>query len=76
MTAFLLHKRRYGTRRLVSELADEGIQVGRQTVRTVLAEHIHGGFQRGRWNGHRGLRLWSRCSFRLWNRSRSPEDHL
>lgn len=39
ITAFLLHKRRYGTRRLVSELADEGILAGRQTVRTVLADH-------------------------------------
>jgi putative transposase len=39
VAAFLFHKRRYGTRRLVSELADEGIQAGRQTVRTILADH-------------------------------------
>jgi hypothetical protein len=39
VAAFLFHKRRYGTRRLVSELADDGIKVGRQTVRTILADH-------------------------------------
>ncbi|TXF89131.1 IS3 family transposase [Neolewinella aurantiaca] len=39
IAAFHFHKRRYGTRRLVSELADDGIQVGRQTVRTILADH-------------------------------------
>ena len=37
--AFHFHKRRYGTRRLVAELADDGIEVGRQTVRTILAHH-------------------------------------
>ena len=39
VAAFLFHKRRYGTRRLVSELADDGIKVGRQTVQVVLADH-------------------------------------
>ncbi len=37
--AFNFHKRRYGTRRLVAELADDGIEVGRQTVRTILLDH-------------------------------------
>ena len=30
------HKRRYGARRIVSELADMGIQVGRTRVRSIM----------------------------------------
>ncbi len=36
--AFWRHKRRYGTRRLVSELSDGGYVVGRQRVRSILEE--------------------------------------
>ena len=34
--AFWRHKRRYGTRRLVQELADESVSVGRDRVRSIL----------------------------------------
>lgn len=36
ITVFSHHKRRYGTRRIVSTLKDEGIKIGRARVRTVL----------------------------------------
>lgn len=35
---FRAHKRRYGSRRIVSELQDEGHQLGRQQVRTLMKE--------------------------------------
>ena len=37
--AFWRHKRRYGTRRLVSELADEGIQIGRKRISSILRKN-------------------------------------
>ena len=37
--AFWRHKRRYGTRRLVAELADEGIRIGRQRVSSILKKY-------------------------------------
>lgn len=39
ISAFWRHKRRYGTRRLVSELSDAGYAVGRQRVRSILEDH-------------------------------------
>jgi len=39
ITAFRRHKRRYGTRRLVSELGDEGIRVGRERIRRILLKY-------------------------------------
>ena len=39
ISAFWRHKRRYGTRRIVSELSDEGYLVGRQRVRSILEDH-------------------------------------
>jgi len=36
VTAFWRHKRRYGTRRLVSEMHDEGYVVGRKRISTIL----------------------------------------
>jgi transposase InsO family protein len=39
ISAFWRHKRRYGTRRIVSELSDEGYAVGRQRVRSILEDH-------------------------------------
>lgn len=36
ITVFGQHKRRYGSRRIVSELKDKGIRVGRQRVRSIL----------------------------------------
>ena len=37
--AFTLHKRRYGVRRLVPELLDQGLKIGHQKVRTILHKH-------------------------------------
>ena len=34
---FILHRRRYGTRRLVVEMKDRGVKVSRELVRNVLA---------------------------------------
>ncbi len=39
ITAFWRHKRRYGTRRLVEELKDEGIKVGRARIRSTLSKN-------------------------------------
>ena len=39
ITAFHRHKRRYGTRRLVAELADEGIKVGRTKISRILNKY-------------------------------------
>ena len=36
ITIFGQHKRRYGSRRIVSELEDQGIKIGRQRVQSVL----------------------------------------
>lgn len=36
--AFTLHKRRYGTRRLVPELLDQGLKIGQYKVRRILRE--------------------------------------
>lgn len=36
--AFQVHKRRYGARRLVSELQDMGLRVGRKKVRNLMNE--------------------------------------
>ena len=36
---FREHKRRYGTRRIVSQLSDEGIKVGRQRVGSILKKY-------------------------------------
>ncbi|WP_240049313.1 IS3 family transposase [Mucilaginibacter psychrotolerans] len=36
--AFTLHKRRYGTRRLVPELLDQGLKIGRCKLRRILRE--------------------------------------
>ena len=38
-TAFWRHKRRYGTRRLVAELADEGFRVGRKRISSILRKN-------------------------------------
>jgi putative transposase len=37
--AFTLHKRRYGIRRLLPELADQGLKIGHQKVRGILHRH-------------------------------------
>lgn len=39
VVAFWRHKRRYGARRLVSELADEGYVVGRRKVRSLMLKN-------------------------------------
>ena len=36
LKAFRFHKRRYGTRRLVEELSDQGLKVGRSSVRKIM----------------------------------------
>ena len=36
--AFICHKRRYGTRRLVPELLDQGLKIGQCKVRRILRE--------------------------------------
>ena len=36
LKAFRYHKRRYGTRRLVEELSDQGLKVGRSSVRKIM----------------------------------------
>lgn len=38
IAAFTLHKRRYGTRRLVPELLDQGLKIGQYKVRRILRE--------------------------------------
>jgi len=37
--AFTLHKRRYGVRRLLPELGDQGLKIGRCRVRGILKKH-------------------------------------
>lgn len=37
--AFLLHKRRYGVRRLVPELGDQGLTIGHHKVRGIMRKH-------------------------------------
>lgn len=39
VTVFKEHKRRYGTRRIVSQLGDEGIKVGRERVSSILKKN-------------------------------------
>jgi transposase InsO family protein len=39
VAAFWRHKRRYGTRRLVSELFDEGYVVGRKRISKILKQN-------------------------------------
>lgn len=39
ITIFKEHKRRYGSRRIVSQLEDEGIKVGRQRVSSILRKN-------------------------------------
>jgi len=39
LSIFRLHKRRYGTRRIVDELSERGIHVGRKRVASIMAQY-------------------------------------
>ena len=39
VNAFIIHKQRYGVRRLIPELADQGIKIGRHRIRGVLQKN-------------------------------------